>query len=101
MMTGYTALFYPSAQEQCALGSDGVCRCGVAGGAYALSGGAGGGAGGVAERKVVALAALDDAKVAARLRDDAGGNAGAIAVALEESLCDGLHSGIPCMSDTN
>ena len=63
---------------------------------YALSGGAGGGAGAIAEGKVVAFAALDDAKVAARLRDDASGDAGAVAVTLEERFCDGLgpHGGV-------
>ena len=55
------------------------------GGAYALSGGAVGGASVVADGKVAALAALDDLKLGAGLGGDGGGDGGAEAVALQQS----------------
>ena len=60
-------------------------------GAYALSGGAVGGAGSVTGGEVAALAAFDDLELSAGLGGDGGGDGGAEAVALKQSLSDGLH----------
>ena len=60
-------------------------------GAYALGGGAVGGAGGIAVGEVAALAALDDLEFDAGLGGDGGGDGGREAVALKESLSDGLQ----------
>lgn len=59
--------------------------------AYALSGGAAVGAGGVPVGVVALLAALDDAELAARLSQDVGSDVGGEAVALQQSLSDRLH----------
>ena len=61
-------------------------------GAYALGGGAVGGAGGVAGGEVATLAALDDLELSAGLGGDGGGDGGAEAVALKQSLSDRLHA---------
>ena len=61
-------------------------------GAYALSGGAVGGAGGVAGGEVAALAALDDLEGGAGFGGDGSGDGGGEAVALKESLSDGLQA---------
>ena len=61
-------------------------------GAYALGGGAVGGAGGVTRGEVAALAALDDFEGRAGLGGDGGGDGGAEALTLEQSLGNRLHS---------
>ena len=61
-------------------------------GAYALGGGAIGGAGCIAGGEVTTLAALNDLEVSAGDGGDGGGHVGVEAVTLEQSLGDRLHT---------
>ena len=61
-------------------------------GAYALGGGAVGGAGSVSGGEVAALAALNDLEGGAGLGGDGGGDGGGEALTLEQSLSDRLHT---------